>query len=144
MYGNIAASGPVLTIRKFSKDRITIEQMVAGGTLTAECAAYLRTLVRSGYNIFVSGGTSSGKTTFLNALSDFIPPDERVIVIEDSRELQLSGISNLVQLECHNANSMGQGQVSMEMLIKTSLRMRPDRIIVGEVRGERLPTCCRP
>ena len=125
----------MLTIRKFSKDRITIEQMVAGGTLTAECAAYLRTLVRSGYNIFVSGGTSSGKTTFLNALSDFIPPDERVIVIEDSRELQLSGISNLVQLECHNANSMGQGQVSMEMLIKTSLRMRPDRIIVGEVRG---------
>ena len=135
VYGNIAASGPVLTIRKFSKDRITIEQMVAGGTLTAECAAYLRTLVRSGYNIFVSGGTSSGKTTFLNALSDFIPPYERVIVIEDSRELQLSGISNLVQLECHNANSMGQGQVSMEMLIKTSLRMRPDRIIVGEVRG---------
>ncbi len=136
VYGNIAASGPVLTIRKFSKDRITVEQMVAGGTLTEECAAYLRILVRCGYNIFVSGGTSSGKTTFLNALSDFIPQGERVIVIEDSRELQMHNISNLVQLECHNANSMGQGQVSMEMLIKTSLRMRPDRIIVGEVRGQ--------
>lgn len=135
VYGNIAASGPVLTIRKFSKDRITVEQMVAGGMLTEECAAFLRTLVRCGYNIFVSGGTSSGKTTFLNALSDFIPQEERVIVIEDSRELQLQNIRNLVQLECHNANSMGQGQVSMEMLIKTSLRMRPDRIIVGEVRG---------
>ena len=135
VYGNISASGPVLTIRKFSKDRITIDQMVAGGTLTEACAAYLRVLVGCGYNIFVSGGTSSGKTTFLNALSDFIPQGERVIVIEDSRELQLHNISNLVQLECHNANSMGQGAVSMEMLIKTSLRMRPDRIIVGEVRG---------
>lgn len=135
VYGNIAACGPVLTIRKFSKERITIEQMAARGTLTEECAEYLRILVQCGYNIFVSGGTSSGKTTFLNALSDFIPEGERVIVIEDSRELQLQNIINLVQLECHNANSMGQGQVTMEMLIKTSLRMRPDRIIVGEVRG---------
>ncbi len=135
VYGNIAACGPVLTIRKFSKERITIEQMTARGTLTEECAAYLRVLVRCGYNIFVSGGTSSGKTTFLNALSDFIPEGERVIVIEDSRELKLHNINNLVQLECHNANSMGQGRVSMDMLIKASLRMRPDRIIVGEVRG---------
>ena len=136
VYGNICANGPVLTIRKFAKDRITVEQLVQRKTMTPECAALLDVLVRCGYNIFVSGGTSSGKTTFLNALSDFIPSDERVIVIEDSRELQLEHIPNLVQMECHNANSMGQGQISMEMLIKTSLRMRPDRIIVGEVRGK--------
>ncbi len=135
VYKNIAAGGPALTIRKFSKERITISQMVEFGTLTEECAAYLKTLVQCGYNIFVSGGTSSGKTTFLNALSDFIPCGERVIVIEDSAELKMSHIPNLVQMECRNANGLGQGRVSMDMLIKTSLRMRPDRIIVGEVRG---------
>lgn len=135
VYKNIAVGGPVLTIRKFAKDRITIEQMIAGGTLTGECRDFLKMLVECGYNIFVSGGTSSGKTTFLNALSDFIPKGDRVVVIEDSVELQLHNIENLVQMECHNANSMGQGQISMDMLIKTSLRMRPDRIIVGEVRG---------
>ena len=135
VYKNVAVDGPVLTIRKFSKDRITIDEMVGHGTLTRECADFLKTLVECGYNIFVSGGTSSGKTTFLNALSDYIPQEERVIVIEDSTELHLERIENLVQMECHNANTMGQGQISMDMLIKTSLRMRPDRIIVGEVRG---------
>ena len=135
VYKNIAAGGPILTIRKFAKERIRMEDMIAGGTITEECASFLRNLVRCGYNLFICGGTSSGKTTFLNALSEAIPKDERVIVIEDSTELQLSHIENLVQMECHQANSMGQGEVSMDMLIKTSLRMRPDRIIVGEVRG---------
>lgn len=133
---NISAFGPVLTIRKFPRNRITIAEMITRNTLTEECANLLEILVLCGYNIFVSGGTSSGKTTFLNALSDYIPADERVIVIEDSSELNLSHINNLVQMECHNANTMGHGKISMDMLIKTSLRMRPDRIIVGEVRGK--------
>ena len=136
VYKNVAAGGPALTIRKFARERITMEEMVWSGTLTESCASYQKTLVSCGYNIFVSGGTSSGKTTFLNALSDFIPPKERVIVIEDSTELAMSHIANLVQMECRNANTMGQGMISMDMLIKTSLRMRPDRIIVGEVRGK--------
>lgn len=136
VYKNVAAGGPVLTIRKFAKERITINEMIGRETLTHECADFLKALVECGYNIFVSGGTSSGKTTFLNALSDYIPREERVIVIEDSTELQLDKIENLVQMECHNANTMGQGMISMDMLIKTSLRMRPDRIIVGEVRGK--------
>lgn len=136
VYRNVAVNGPALTIRKFSKDRITVDEMIERGTLTKQCAAFLKMLVECGCNIFVSGGTSSGKTTFLNALSDFVPAKERVIVIEDSAELQLSHIENLVQMECHNANTLGQGQVSMDMLIRTSLRMRPDRIIVGEVRGK--------
>ena len=136
VYKNIAAGGPILTIRKFSKERIRMEDMIAGGTISAECADFLYKLVRCGYNLFICGGTSSGKTTFLNALSEAIPKDERVIVIEDSTELQLYHIENLVQMECHQANAMGQGEVSMDMLIKTSLRMRPDRIIVGEVRGK--------
>lgn len=136
VYKNIAAGGPILTIRKFAKERIRMEDMIAGGTISAECADFLYKLVRCGYNLFICGGTSSGKTTFLNALSEAIPKDERVIVIEDSTELQLSHIENLVQMECHQANGMGQGEVSMDMLIKTSLRMRPDRIIVGEVRGK--------
>ena len=135
VYKNIAADGPVLTIRKFVGNHMTIEQMTGGKTLSAKCADFLKLLVECGYNLFISGGTSSGKTTFLNALSDFIPADERVLVIEDSRELQLKNIKNLVQMECRNANSMGKGQVTMDMLIRTSLRMRPDRIIVGEVRG---------
>ena len=136
VFKNIAAEGPVLTIRKFSRDRITIEDMIQKGTLNRQCADYLAAAVTCGCNIFVSGGTSSGKTTFLNAMSDFIPNQERVIVIEDSTELQLHNISNLVQMECHTANSLGQGSVTMDMLIRTSLRMRPDRIIVGEVRGK--------
>ncbi len=136
VYKNVAVGGPVLTIRKFSKDRFTAADMVRRGTLTQQCADYLCAAVECGYNLFVSGGTSSGKTTFLNAISDFIPENERVIVIEDSTELQIGNIPNLVQMECHNANSMGQGSVSMDMLIRTSLRMRPDRIIVGEVRGK--------
>lgn len=136
VYKNIAAGGPVITIRRFSKERITIAEMIQAKTLTQDCAEVLSALVECGYNIFVSGGTSSGKTTFLNALSDFVPRDERVIVIEDSTELQLNNIANLVQMECRNANSLGQGEITMEMLIKTSLRMRPDRIIVGEVRGK--------
>ncbi len=136
VYKNIAAGGPILTIRKFAKERIRMEDMIAGGTISQECADFLYELVRCGYNLFICGGTSSGKTTFLNALSEAIPKDERVIVIEDSTELQLSHIENLVQMECHQANAMGQGAVSMDMLIKTSLRMRPDRIIVGEVRGK--------
>jgi len=136
VYKNIAAGGPILTIRKFAKERIRMEDMITGGTISRECADFLYKLVRCGYNLFICGGTSSGKTTFLNALSEAIPQGERVIVIEDSRELQLSHIENLVQMECHQANAMGQGAVSMDMLIKTSLRMRPDRIIVGEVRGK--------
>ena len=135
IYKNIVTNGPVLTIRKFVGNHMTIDQMVKGGTLSAICADFLKVLTECGYNIFVSGGTSSGKTTFLNALSDFIPDDERVIVIEDSTELQLDKIRNLVQMECRNANSMGKGEITMNMLIKASLRMRPDRIIVGEVRG---------
>ena len=136
VYKNIAAGGPILTIRKFAKERIHMEDMIASGTISRECADFLSKLVRCGYNLFICGGTSSGKTTFLNALSEAIPKDERVIVIEDSTELQLSHIDNLVQMECHQANVMGQGEVSMDMLIKTSLRMRPDRIIIGEVRGK--------
>ncbi len=132
---NVALDGPVLTIRKFSREHISMRQMVSGGMLTAECAEDLRTLVRCGYNVFISGGTSSGKTTFLNALADAIPKEERVIIIEDSRELNLEQIPNIVQMECRNANSVGKGKITMEMLIRTSLRMRPDRIIVGEVRG---------
>ncbi|MGI6211213.1 MAG: CpaF family protein [Anaerovoracaceae bacterium] len=135
VYKNIVAEGPVLTIRKFARERITMQEMIERGTVTAECAEYLRTLVLCGYNVFISGGTSSGKTTFLNALTDFIPERERVIVIEDSRELMLPHIPNLVQMECHNANMMGKGEVGMDQLIRTSLRMRPDRIIVGEIRG---------
>ena len=136
VYRNIAQDGPVLTIRKFSKERITIDRMTSDGSLTEECRDALKMLVESGYNILISGGTSSGKTTFLNALTDYIPKDERVIVIEDSRELDLENIDDLVQMECHMANSQGNGAVSMDMLIRTSLRMRPDRIVVGEVRGK--------
>ena len=132
---NVALDGPSLTIRKFSRSRITIDEMVREGELTEETKEFFEKLVTAGYNIFVSGGTSSGKTTFLNALSDFIPLDERVITIEDSAELKMDNIPNLVRLECKNANVTGRGSVSMDMLIRASLRMRPDRIVVGEVRG---------
>ncbi len=136
VYKNIALNGPILTIRKFPEKAITMETLIRLGSITEEAADFLKTLVMAGYNCFISGGTSSGKTTFLNVLSNFIPAYERVIVIEDSAELQIRQIRNLVRLECKNANVQGKGQITMEQLIKTSLRMRPDRIIVGEVRGK--------
>jgi len=135
VYKNVAVGGPILTIRKFSDRYMKMEDLIKNGTVTVEAALLLETLVECGYNIFVSGGTSSGKTTLLNALADAVPAGERVIVIEDSTELRLPGIENIVHMECRNSNSSGKGQVSMSQLIKSSLRMRPDRIIVGEVRG---------
>lgn len=135
VYKNVALNGPILTIRRFPESKITMTDLLKMGTITEEAAEFLETLVKTGYNIFISGGTSSGKTTFLNVLSDYIPKDERVIVIEDSAELQISGIENIVRLECKNANVQGKGEVSVRQLIKASLRMRPNRIIVGEVRG---------
>ena len=131
----VALNGPILTIRKFREDPIELDDLVRFGSMTGRCADDLRALVRSGYNIFISGGTSSGKTTFLNALTGAIEPHERVIIIEDSAELQITHVDNKVHLECRSANSIGRGEVTMERLIRTSLRMRPDRIIVGEVRG---------
>lgn len=131
----ISLCGPVVTIRKFSKDPMTIEKLIAYGSLPKKVAEFLKILVKAKYNIFISGGTGSGKTTFLNALSNYIPKEERIITIEDSAELQIKGVDNLVSLETRNANSSGAGQISIRDLIKSSLRMRPDRIIVGEVRG---------
>ena len=136
VYKNISLGGPALTIRRFPKTGITMENLISYGSITKEAADFLIMLVRSGYNIFISGGTSSGKTTFLNALSNFIPKNERVVTIEDTAELQLIGIDNLVRLECRGAGIEGRGEVTMRHLIKSSLRMRPNRIIVGEVRGE--------
>ena len=135
VYKNVAVNGPILTIRKFSDSYMDIEELIKNDTLTEEAIELLKKLVRCRYNLFVSGGTSSGKTTLLNALSRFIGKDERVIVIEDSAELQLNSIDNLVQMECRYGNTAGKGSVDMSRLIRTSLRMRPDRIIVGEVRG---------
>ena len=132
----VAVNGPILTIRKFPAEGLTMADLISGGTLPADAAELLIRLVRSRYNCFISGGTSSGKTTLLNVLSRYIPPDERVIVIEDSAELQIDQISNIVRLECRNANNTGRGAIDMAKLVKNSLRMRPDRIIVGEVRGE--------
>lgn len=131
----VALNGPILTIRKFREKGIELEELIELGSISEDCANDLRALVKSGYNLFISGGTSSGKTTFLNALTASIGDTERVITIEDSAELVISHIENRVQMECRNANSIGKGGVSMEQLIRTSLRMRPDRIIVGEVRG---------
>ena len=131
----IALCGPTMTVRKFSKTPMTIEKLIEYGSITSEIAEKLELLVRAKYNIFVCGGTGSGKTTFLNALSNYIPKDERVITIEDSAELQITSIDNLVSLETRNANSSGAGQITIRDLIKSSLRMRPERIIVGEVRG---------
>lgn len=135
VYKNVAINGPILTIRKFSDRFMTIKDLVGNGTLSIVEAEFLSSLVTCGYNLFISGGTSSGKTTLLNALSTAIPEEERVIVIEDSMELKLDHINNIVHMECRNANSKGKGMVTMSDLIRTSLRMRPDRIIVGEVRG---------
>ena len=131
----IALCGPTLTIRKFSKTPMTIEKLIQYGSITKEIAEKLEILVKAKYNIFISGGTGSGKTTFLNALSNYIPKDERVITIEDSAELQIVGVDNLVSLETRNANTSGAGQITIRDLIKSSLRMRPERIVVGEVRG---------
>lgn len=131
----IALCGPTITIRKFSKEPMTINKLIEYGSITQEIADKLELLVKAKYNIFISGGTGSGKTTFLNALSNFIPNDERIITIEDSAELQITGIDNLVSLETRNANASGAGQVTIRDLIKSSLRMRPERIIVGECRG---------
>ncbi|MEK5162858.1 CpaF family protein [Paenibacillus sp. FSL R5-0527] len=131
----IALKGPTMTIRKFPAQPLTMEKLVAIGSLSEEAALLLQKLVRSRYNIFISGGTGSGKTTFLNALSQFIPPDERVITIEDSAELQIVTVPNLVSLETRNANTEGKGEIAIRDLIRSSLRMRPNRIVVGEVRG---------
>ena len=131
----IALCGPTITIRKFSKTPMTIEKLIAYGSITPEIAHKLDLLVKAKYNIFICGGTGSGKTTFLNALSNYIPKDERVITIEDSAELQIVGVDNLVSLETRNANATGVGQITIRDLIKSSLRMRPERIVVGEVRG---------
>lgn len=131
----ISLKGAIVTIRKFSKEPMTIEKLIEYGSLTPQIADVLRLLVKAKYNIFICGGTGSGKTTFLNAISNFIPSDERIITIEDSAELQIANIENLVSLETRNANTAGVGQISIRDLIKSALRMRPDRIIVGEVRG---------
>lgn len=131
----IALCGPTLTIRKFSKTPMTIEKLIAYGSITQDIADKLELLVRAKYNIFICGGTGSGKTTFLNALSNYIPKEERVITIEDSAELQITGVDNLVSLETRNANTSGAGQITIRDLIRSSLRMRPERIVVGEVRG---------
>ena len=131
----IALDGPTVTIRKFPEDPMTMEKLIGYGSLTPEAAEVLERMVRAKYNIFISGGTGSGKTTFLNALSNYIPKDERVITIEDSAELQIEGVENLVRLETRNANMEGKGEVTIRDLIRSSLRMRPERIIVGEVRG---------
>lgn len=130
----IAMDGPTITIRKFPEKAITIENLLTYESITDEAAQFLKLLVLAGYNIFISGGTGSGKTTFLNVLSNFIPSNERIITIEDSAELQIRNIPNLVRLEVRNANTEGNNGVTIRDLIKTSLRMRPDRIIVGEVR----------
>ena len=132
----VALDGAVMTIRKFPKEFFTMEKLIEMESITKECADFLKMLVVSGYNIFISGGTGSGKTTFLNVLSNYIPSSERIITIEDAAELQIQGIPNLVRLETRNANVEGENEITMSQLIKTALRMRPDRIIVGEVRDE--------
>ena len=131
----ISLQGPIVTIRKFSKEPMTVEKLIQYGSITPEIADVLKLLVRAKYNIFICGGTGSGKTTFLNAISNFIPSDERVITIEDSAELQIANVDNLVSLETRNANTAGVGAIEIRDLIKSALRMRPDRIVVGEVRG---------
>lgn len=131
----VALNGPIVTIRRFPEHPIQMKDLLRFGAVNEEIIEFLRKLVVAGYNIFISGGTGSGKTTFLNALSDFIPKDERIITIEDSAELQIQGVPNLVRLETRNANVEGCEPITIRDLIKSSLRMRPDRIVVGEVRG---------
>lgn len=132
----VALNGPILTIRKFPEEAITMEDLIRWESISQDAAEYLKVLVKAGYNIFISGATSTGKTTFLNVLADYIPKTERVITIEDSAELQIHGIENLVRMEVRQADGDGVSNVTLRDLIRTSLRMRPDRIIVGEVRGE--------
>lgn len=132
----VALNGPIITIRQFPKNPIGMQQLIAWGAVTEEAVAFLKKLVIAGYNIFISGGTGSGKTTFLNALSDFIPKEERIITIEDNAELQIQGVANLVRLEARRENTQGERAITIRDLIRSSLRMRPDRVIVGEVRGE--------
>ena len=132
----VAIDGPILTIRRFPKEAITMERLIDLGAIDEEAAAFLEKLVKAGCNILVSGGTGCGKTTFLNALSGMVPKDQRVITIEDSAELQLQNLPNLVRMETRNANVEGCREITIRDLIRTSLRMRPDRIIVGEVRGK--------
>ena len=131
----VALNGPVLTIRRFPDRPITMDRLIAWGSITEECSEFLKMLVEAGYSIVIGGGTGSGKTTFLGALSEYIPKDERLITIEDNAELKIQGIANLVRLEAKNANSEGRQEVTIRELIRTALRMRPDRIIVGECRG---------
>lgn len=131
----VALNGPIVTIRRFPEKPIQMDDLLRFGAISEEVIQFLQKLVVAGYNIFISGGTGSGKTTFLNALSNFIPKDERIITIEDSAELQIQGVNNLVRLETRNANVDGCEEITIRDLIKSSLRMRPDRIIVGEVRG---------
>lgn len=131
----VAIDGPVVTIRRFPDKPVSMENMIHWGSISKEAADELRRFVKAGYNIFISGGTGSGKTTFLNVLSGYIPQDERIITIEDSAELQIQGVTNLVRMETRNENVEGCNAISIRDLIRTSLRMRPDRIIVGEVRG---------
>ncbi len=130
----VAINGPIVTIRKFPDQPISMDKLIALNSISAEAAVFLQTLVRAKYNIFISGGTGSGKTTFLNALSQYIPFDERIITIEDSAELQLQSQPNLVRLEMRSANVEGKNEVSIRELMRSALRMRPDRIILGEVR----------
>ena len=131
----VALEGPILTIRRFPEVPITMDMLINYGSISAEAASFLETLVRSGYSIIIGGGTSAGKTTFLNALSNYIPKTERIITIEDNAELQIQGVQNLVRMEAKQANMEGNAEITIRDLIKSSLRMRPDRIIVGEVRG---------
>ena len=131
----VALNGPVITIRRFPDHPISMDQLIRWGAVSQEVVTFLQMLVCAGYNIFISGGTGSGKTTFLNALSHYIPKDERIITIEDNAELQIQGVANLVRLEARNANTEGKMEISIRDLIRSSLRMRPDRIIIGEVRG---------
>lgn len=131
----VALNGPIVTIRKFSKETMTVDKLIKYGSINEEVAEFLEHIVKAKYNIFVSGGTGSGKTTFLNALSNYIPREERVITIEDSAELQIRNVDNLVSLETKNAGADGTGAITIKDLIKSSLRMRPERIVVGEVRG---------
>ena len=131
----VALNGPIVTIRKFPKEAVTMKQLIKWNSVSKEVAGILAIYVAAGYNIFISGGTGSGKTTFLNALSQYIPKDERIITIEDNAELKILGVANLVSLEARNANAEGTGEVTIRDLIKSALRMRPTRIIVGEVRS---------
>lgn len=131
----VALDGPVITIRKFYKNPITIDKLIQYESISKEAAQFLEMIVKAKYNIFISGGTGSGKTTFLNALSNYIPEDERVITIEDSAELQIRSVKNLVRMETRNANVEGENEITIRDLIRSALRMRPDRIVVGEVRG---------